>query len=85
MAKRNVRFASGIRTEDRGDQDLRILYAQSRPCDPAELPGEIRGEEKNDFSHALYAEECRDMTLKNFRGQAASSSLENVVIRQDKS
>ncbi|WP_155245019.1 hypothetical protein [Enterocloster clostridioformis] len=37
------------------------------------------------FSHALYAEECRDVTLKNFRGQAARSSLENVVIRQDES
>ena len=39
MAQRNVRFGSGIRTEDRGDQDFRILYAQSRPCDSAELPG----------------------------------------------
>ncbi|MCD7994326.1 MAG: hypothetical protein LUK37_22105 [Clostridia bacterium] len=41
--------------------------------------------EKHDFSHALYVEECRDMTLKNFRGQVSRSSLDNVVIRQDES
>ena len=37
------------------------------------------------FSHALYVEECWDMTLENFRGQAYHSSLDNVVIRQDES
>lgn len=45
----------------------------------------FEGTEKHDFSHALYAEECRDMTLENFRGQASRSSLDNVVKRQDES
>ena len=43
----------------------------------------FEGEERNDFSHALFAQECRDMMLENFRGKAARSSLEDVVIRQD--
>ncbi|MFR2693661.1 MAG: hypothetical protein ACLTBV_26075 [Enterocloster bolteae] len=41
------------------------------------------GEERNDFSHALFAQDCRDMMLENFRGKAARSTLEDVVIRQD--
>ena len=45
----------------------------------------FKGTEKHDFSHALYVEECWDMTLENFRGQAYHSSLDNVVIRQDES
>lgn len=45
----------------------------------------FKGTEKYDFSHALYVEECWDMTLENFRGQAYHSSLDNVVIRQDES
>ena len=86
MAQRNVRFGSGIRTEDRGDQDFRILYAQSRPCVILRnCQVKFKGTEKHDFSHALYVEECWDMTLENFRGQAYHSSLDNVVIRQDES
>ena len=45
----------------------------------------FKGTEKHDFSHALYVEECWDMTLENFKGQAYRSSLDNVVIRQDES
>lgn len=43
---------------------------------------EFKGEERECFAHAFYAEDCREVTLEGFEGSAAVGELEAVVMEK---